>query len=55
MASLGYPVSPGVVLFWLCRFRCTFKMLQRRYRLEYSKVWHIDELHVRLRGGKAYV
>jgi transposase-like protein len=55
MASLGHPVSPGAVLFWQCRFHDTFKMLQRQYRPEYSRVWHIDELHVRLRGGKAYV
>jgi len=55
MGEMGHPVSKSTILYWLCRFHCTFKMLQRRYRLEYSKVWHIDELHVRLRGGKAYV
>jgi len=30
-------------------------VLQRRYRPEYSRIWHIGGLHVRLRGGKAYV
>ena len=37
------------------RFHAIFQGLQRRYRPEYFKVWHIDELHVRLRGEKGYV
>ena len=55
MTELGHPISKNTVLFWTDRFADSFQMLQRRYRLEYSKIWHIDEFHVRLRGGKAYI
>ena len=55
MVEMAHPVSKSTILFWADRFHDTFKMLQRRYRPEYSMIWHIDELHVRLRGSKAYV
>lgn len=55
MAELGHPISKNIVLFWADRFHGSFQELQRLYRPEYSRIWHIDELHVRLRGGKAYV
>lgn len=55
MAEMGHPVSPATVLFWINRFSDNFQELQRRYRPENSRIWHVDELHVRLRGGKAYV
>jgi len=55
MAEMGHPVSPATILFWTGRFSDSFQELQRRYRPDYSRIWHIDELHVRLRGGKAYV
>ncbi|MGQ9680863.1 MAG: IS6 family transposase [Candidatus Bathyarchaeia archaeon] len=55
MAELGHPVSKNTVLFWVDRFADSFETLQRLYRPEYSKILHIDELHVRLRGGKGYV
>jgi len=55
MAELGHPVSKNTVLFWSDRFHASFQTLQRLYRPEYSGIWHIDELHVRLRGGKGYV
>jgi len=49
MAEMGHPVSPATVLFWINRFSDSFQELQRRYRPEYSRIWHVDELHVRLR------
>jgi len=55
MAEMGHPLSKNTVLFWTGRFHGSFHELERRYRPEYSRIWHIDELHVRLRGGKAYV
>ena len=55
MAELGHPVSRNTVLFWSDRFADSFETLQRLYRPEYSGIWHVDELHVRLRGGKGYV
>jgi len=55
MAEMGHPVSESTVLFWIGKFSDSFQMLQRRYRPEYSRIWHVDELHVRLRGGKGYV
>lgn len=55
MAEMGHPVSKNIVLFWADRFHASFQELQRRYRPEYSGIWHVDELHVRLRGGKGYV
>lgn len=55
MAEMGHPLSRNTVLFWADRFHDGFHELERRYRPEYSRIWHVDELHVRLRGGKAYV
>jgi len=55
MAEMGRTVSESTVLFWIGKFNDSFQMLQRRYRPEYSRIWHVDELHVRLRGGKGYV
>ena len=55
MAEIGHPISKNMVLFWADRFHDAFQMLERRYRPEYSGIWHVDELHVRLRGGKGYV
>lgn len=55
MAEMGHPVSKNTILSWTDRFADSFETLQRLYRPEYSGMWHIDELHVRLRGGKGYV
>ena len=55
MASLGHPISPATILLWIKRFSDSFQTLQRTYRPEYSGIWHLDELHVKLRGGKGYV
>ena len=55
MGAMGHTVSEASVLFWIKRFSDSFQELQRRYRPEYSGIWHVDELHVRLRGGKGYV
>jgi putative transposase len=55
MAEMGHPVSGSTVLFWIGKFSDSFKALQRQYRPEYSGIWRVDELHVRLRGGKGYV
>jgi len=55
MAEMGHPASKSAVLFWADRFHETFQELQRQNRSECSQIWHIDEIHIRLRGGKAYV
>ena len=49
MAEMGHPISRNTVLFWTGRFHDGFHELERWYRPEYSRTWHIDELHVRLR------
>ena len=51
---MGHPISKNTILFWIGRFADSFQLLQRRYRPDF-RMWHIDELHVRLRGGEAYV
>ena len=54
MAEMA-PVFESPVIFWIKRFSDSFQMLQRRYRPKYSRIWLVDEFHVRLRDGRGYV
>jgi putative transposase len=42
----GVKVSPSSVGRWPQRFGASAKRIARRYRIEFSKVWHVDEKFV---------
>ena len=55
LAERGVIVSHEAVRQWCCKFGQAFAKKLRRRRGQPGDTWHLDELLIRIKGGRSYL